>query len=91
VKKKSIIVKDYRSNYEFIHTERSLFLWLVMLKYALQGARVFYLLSFKQADFIHRWTGINVFNWATIWRTNMQFEVHVVGSEQITYYLPYNY
>lgn len=84
-----IIVQDYRSNYEFIHTEHSLCLLFVKIKYALQGARVFYLLSFKQANWIHKYLGVNVFNWATKWRTNMSFEYYRIGSEQVTYYSPY--
>jgi hypothetical protein len=87
---KQVIVSDYRGSYEWIHTERSRFMFYVKLKYAWQGARVFYLFSQAQAWYIHKYLGINVFNWGTSWRTNMSFEYYDPIEDQVRWHSPYN-
>lgn len=86
MKKRTIIVSDYRSNYEWINTEQHYSIFLLKIKYFFKGAQVFEFPSIRLANLIFKLTGKRTYK-----GTNMRFEYHIKGSDQITYYTPYHY
>ena len=79
----TIIVYNYKGFYEEIHTERSLCILTLKLKYLLKGYRVFSM-PIKLAFLIHKYTGKKVFFTADVF-----FEKYKPGSDQITYWQPW--
>ena len=82
--KKTYIVSTY-SNYESIHTEYAYCKLQLILKYHFSGYRVWdypiWLVIFMKKRF-----NISL-NWGN---RNVTFEKHIIGSDQVTHWSPYN-
>jgi hypothetical protein len=82
--KKTYIVSTY-NNYEWINTEEAYCKLFIMIKYHFKGYQVWdYPIWF--VIFMKKRFNI-LLNWGN---RNATFELHVKGSDQITYHTPYN-
>lgn len=79
-----IIVSNYRGHYESIHTEESVCMLFIKIKYLFKGYTVWSFPSIWMAKQIHRFTGLRTYK-----GTNISFEKFVPGSDQVTYWQPW--
>ena len=80
----TIIISDYSGYYESIHTERSLCILFIKLKYFFRGYKVFSFTPMWFVKFVHKYTGKSIYM-----ETNVSFEKYKKDSDQITYWQPW--
>jgi len=84
--KKTYIVSRY-NDYEWINTERNYCKFFIVIKYYFKGYRVWdYPLWL--AKLVFKLTGKRIYG---LNRQNLYVEKHIKGSDQVTFYMPYNY
>jgi hypothetical protein len=80
-----IIISNYSSFYESIHTEDAPCMLWIKLKYHLKGYRVWAFPTLWMAKLWYKFTGKSIYR-----GTNVSFEKYILGSDQITYWSPYD-
>lgn len=81
---KTIIISDYSSSYESIHTEEVLSLFWLKVRYLRKGYRVWAFPTMWMASIWYK-----LFKKGIYKGTNISFEKHIPGSDQITYWQPW--
>lgn len=80
-----VIISDYSGNYESIHTVETKSMFLLKVKYRLKGYRVWCFPTLWMAKLAHKWFGVRIYR-----GTNVSFEKFIPGSDQITWWSPYD-
>ena len=81
----TVIISDYTGYYEKIYTEECKSVFLLKLKYQFKrGYRVWSFPTLWMAKIAYKHFGKSIYR-----GTNISFEKHVPGSDQITYWMPW--
>ncbi len=79
-----VIVSNTRGYYESIHTEDTLCMLFIKIKYLYKGYRVYDPIPFWLAKRLYKW-----FGWRTLRGVNVSFEKFVPGTDQCTWWQPW--
>lgn len=80
-----VIISNYSGTYESIHTVETKSMFLLKLKYQLKGYRVWSFPTLWMAKLAYKWFGKRIYK-----GTNISFEKFIPGTDQITWWSPYD-